>query len=93
MDLIEIFKAVILGGSATVIATQIMKWNVIPIPADKYPKVVAAITALIAAGVSVYQYDQTILTVGGFWNWITVAVGTLIVAAITYNNIVKRPTT
>lgn len=85
---IAVFGAIILSGTAVVIATQIMKLKVIPLPVQKYPRLTAAIASGIAALVSLYNSSVNFV-VDSVWGWLAMAVGTWIVSAIAYNQIVK----
>lgn len=90
MDIIELVKSIILGGGATVIATQILKQNWVPVPFEKYPRLTAAIVSLISAGVAVYQTDGTIFNQTGVVNWLSIGVGVMVVAVVVYANIFKQ---
>lgn len=85
---VAVFGAILLSGTAVVIATQIMKLRVIPIPVQKYPRLTAAIASGVAALVSLYNSSVNFV-VDSVWGWLALAIGTYIVAAVAYNNIVK----
>lgn len=87
MDIVDIVKSVVLGGGATLIATQILKQDYIPLPFEKYPRLTSIVISLIAAAIAVWQTAGDLLTVGGLTNWLTVAGATFAVAAVTYKNI------
>lgn len=90
MDIIELIKSVILGGGATVIATQLLKQEWVPIPFEKYPRLTAAAISLISAGVAVYQANGTIFNQEGVINWLTIGLGIMVVAVVVYTNIMKQ---
>lgn len=85
---IAVFGAIILSGTATVIATQIMKLKIVPLPVQKYPRLTAAIVSGLAALVSLYNSSVNFV-VDSVWGWLAMAVGIWIVSAIAYNQIVK----
>lgn len=85
---IAVFGAILLSGAATVIATQIMKLKVIPLPVQKYPRLTAAIVAGLSALAALYNSSVNFV-VDSFVGWLALAIGTYIVAAVAYNNIVK----
>ena len=85
---VAVFGAILLSGTAVVIATQIMKLNVIPLPVQKYPRLTAAIASGVAALVSLYNSSVNFV-VDSVWGWLAMAVGIWIVSAVAYNQIVK----
>lgn len=90
-QIFEIFVSILAGGVATTLAVQLLKSKLIPfVPAEKYPRItaavvsaVASVAALVQSGVSwafVTSTPQVIVAVVG---------GTLLVAASVYNNVLK----
>lgn len=86
--IIQLFSALFLSGAATTAATQIGKMGFIPLPVQKYPRVSAAITSVIATLVAVYSSNLN-LVVHSFWEIASFAVGVFILSTITYNNVIK----
>lgn len=85
---ISVFGAILLSGTAVVIATQILKLKVIPIPTQKYPRLTAAIASGIAALICLYNSSVNFV-INSWTGWLALAIGTWIVSAIAYNQIVK----
>lgn len=85
---ISVIGAVLLSGTAVVVATEIMKLKVIPIPVEKYPRLTAAIASGLAALISLYNSSVNFV-VTNWVGWLCLAVGTYLIAAVAYNNIVK----
>lgn len=94
-QIFEVFVSILAGGVATTLAVQLLKSKLIPfVPAEKYPRitaavvsVVASVAALVQSGVSwafVTSTPQVIVAVVG---------GTLLVAASVYNNVIKSSAT
>lgn len=84
----DLFGALLLSGVATTVATEIMKLNFIPIPAQRYPRAVAAIVAVIATLIAVITTNADLVLEGPL-GWLAMAVGTLLLSSVTYNNLVK----
>ena len=78
-----------LSGAATTIATQILKLKVIPVPAEKYPRMSAAIVSALASLVAVFSTNVD-LVINSFIGWLAFAAGAYLLSAITYNQIVKQ---
>lgn len=94
-QIFEVFVSILAGGVATTLAVQLLKSKLIPfVPAEKYPRItaavvsaVASVAALVQSGVSwafVTSTPQVIVAVVG---------GTLLVAASVYNNVIKSSAT
>lgn len=90
MDFMEFFKALILGGGATMVATSILKSNFIPLPFEQYPRLTAIAVSIVAASIAVYQADQTIFNRQGLVEWLSLIVGIAATAMVTYKAI--KPT-
>lgn len=81
-----LFQSILLGGGATLVATQILKSKYIPIGFEKYPRTTAAVISLIASVVIEYQAG-VILDFHNLPNLAAIFVGTLLVAISTYNHL------
>lgn len=79
-----------IAAAATTLATQILKSKYIPIPAQKYPRITAAIVALGASLFAVYQtgYDITSST-SNLTQFVAFVFATLLIASATYNNLLR----
>lgn len=89
MDTSSLAQATVLGGLATTLATEILKSQYIPVPATKYPRTVAAVVSLLAAGYVVYQYNVHNIA-GMTWpNWLALAGLMFLVSVTTYNHVLK----
>jgi uncharacterized membrane protein len=90
MTLIELIQTVFVGGFATTIATQMLKY----VPTDlfeKNPRVTAFGVSVIAAIVGAYRQGLTIEMIGTEWtNWVVLVGGIFVLAAVTYNNVVPK---
>lgn len=86
---IAVFGAILLSGVAVTIATELSKKRILWfIPAEKYPRLTAGVYSLIAAGVSLYNSSVSFV-VDNWVGYIALVIGTLLVASITFNNLVK----
>lgn len=85
---VSLFGAIIVSGAATAAATEILKLRAIPVPVQRYPRLSAAVVSVIASLVAVYVSAADIL-VNSLIGYVAFAVGTLLVSAITYNNLIK----
>jgi hypothetical protein len=85
---ITFFTALTLSGVGVTVATQILKAKYIPVPAQKYPRLVAAVASVIATFVAIYASGLHFVLVG-WWQWLAFGVGSFVVSAMTYNHIVK----
>lgn len=86
---VAVFAAVILSGVAVTIATELSKLKFLSlIPAEKYPRLTAAVYSVIAAIVCLYN-NAVNFVVDSWIGWLVIVIGTLLVAAITFNQIVK----
>lgn len=85
---ITFFTALTLSGVGVTVATQLLKAKFIPVPAQKYPRVTAALASVVATFVAIYASGLHFILVGA-WQWFAFGVGSFVVSAITYNHIVK----
>lgn len=89
MDLLSFIQTVLLTGVATTMATELLKTKLIPIPAERNPRLTAIIVSVLASAFVVWQNIVTTFTGFSLLDWATVAIGTLLVAISTYNNLLK----
>lgn len=86
---VSVFAAIILSGVAVAIATELSKKKALSfIPAEKYPRLTAAVYSLIAAIICLYN-NAVNFVVDSWVGWLVIAIGTLLVAALTFNQIIK----
>src|ERR1035437_6846409 len=86
MNIFDLVSSILIGGCATVTATQILKSKYIPVPAQKYPCETAAVVALVSAVIAVWQSGISV-NVHDAASLVAVFVGTLWVAVSVYNNL------
>ena len=79
-------NSILVGGGATLLATQILKSKYIPIQFQKYPRTTAAVVSLIAAVVSEYN-SGTSVNLHDLPTLTALFVGTLWVAINVYNHL------
>lgn len=84
----NIFQQILLGGGATLIATQILKSDYIPVQFEKYPRATTVVVALISALIAEYQAGA-LMNYHNIASLGTIFVGTLLVAITVYNQIAK----
>jgi len=92
MDLFQILVTIISGGVATTLAVQLLKSSLIPfIKAETYPRITTAVVSVIATVVAFVQNGVTLDYVLSAPE-VAVAMigGILLVAANTYNNVLKH---
>lgn len=89
-QLYDVMKYVVLSGVATTVATQILKHPSIPVPAKRYPVQTAAVVSLLASGFAFWQRcNEVSCSLLSWTDYVFAAVGTLIVATLTYNNVIQ----
>lgn len=82
------FTSLFLSGVGVTIATEILKAKFIPIPVQKYPRATAAVASVVATVVSIYVTGQHFI-LRNIWEYIAFALGIFIIAAVTYEHVVK----
>lgn len=93
MSTLSLIQSILVGGTATALATQFLKSNLVPVvPAQKYPRVTAFIVSLIASGVVVMQSGFSVSAVHDWTDWLAVISGTVLISSVTYNHILKGAT-
>lgn len=85
--IITFFTALVGTGVATTFAVQLLKQFAGDF-AKKYPRLTNAGVSLVASIVVVYNSSLD-LVIHGFWQTFAFAVGVFVLAAITYNNVIK----
>jgi hypothetical protein len=92
MSTLTLIQSILVGGTATALGTQLLKNNLIPVPAQKYPRITAFIVSLIASVVAVMQSGFSASTVHDWTDWLAVVSGTLLISSVTYNHLLKGAT-
>lgn len=85
---VQLFSGILLSGVATTTATQLLKLNFIPIPVTKYPRLSAAVVAVLASLVTIYNTNLELV----LDNWVQVVafmVGVFITSVVVYNAVIK----
>lgn len=88
MENSTLLAGVLLGGGASVLATQLLKSRLIPVGFEHYPRSTAAMVSLVASIITEWQANVTI----SFHNLSSlgvVFVGTLWVAVSVYNHLLN----
>ncbi len=89
MNTVMLIQSLIVGGTATALATELLKSPYIPVPAQKYPRVTALIVSIIASVVAVMQSGFNATTLHSWTDGLALVCGTLIVSSVTYNQLIK----
>jgi len=90
MTTVEIIQSVLLGGTATTLATQILKSPFIPVPATKHPRITAAVVSVIASAIVVSQAGVDVSNLGDVASVTAIFAGVLLVASTTYNQLIRK---
>lgn len=92
MNGFTLLTGILVGGTATTLAVQLLKSKIIPVAFEKHPRWTAAAVSVIATVISMAQAGITVENIGTDWlTWIAMGAGTLLVATSTYNNLVTKP--
>lgn len=86
MDSLSLLTSILVGGGATMVATQILKSKYIPIPAERYPQATAVTVSLISSIIAEYQAGISV-DIHNISGLATVFVGTLWIAISVYNHL------
>lgn len=89
MDLTSFAQAAILSGTAVTLTTEILKSKYIPIPVTSHKRLTAAILSVLTSLYSVYQYNASHVVALDLRSATALALLTLLVAAMTYDHIIK----
>lgn len=85
---VSFFMAMLLSGVVVALATEVLKLKWIPLPVQKYPRISAVVASLLASVICLYNSSVNFV-INSWVGWLALAVGTLIVSAITYNQLIK----
>lgn len=86
-SIVTFFTALVGTGVATTFAVQLLKQFAGSF-AKTHPRITNAVVSFIASVVVVYNSSLD-LVIQGFWQTFAFAVGVFVLAAITYNNVIK----
>lgn len=89
MDFAGLIQATVLSGMAVSVITEIMKSKYLPVPAMQHPRVTALVLSVGASGYEVYRYNQVNFVTLSWPGWVALTGFTLLVSALTYNQILK----
>lgn len=89
---VEFFSALLLSGVTVTLATQLLKSNYIPLPAQKYPRVVAGIASALGTLAALYLSNLHLL-LNNLFEYAAFGVGVFLISVFTYNHVVKTLST
>lgn len=89
--LVTYFSSMIVAGVSVSVATNILKSNMIPIPAEQYPRLTAAALSVVGSVVAIYLSDSS-PALNSWYDYAAFTVGVLIVSAVTYQALLKDRT-
>jgi peptidoglycan/LPS O-acetylase OafA/YrhL len=90
--LVTFFTSMIASGFAVSVATQLLKSDLIPIPAQKYPRLTTALISAIGAVAALFL-SGTDITLNSILDYVGFTIGVIIMAAVTYHALLKQTTT
>src|SRR5690349_11956927 len=85
MQITQLVQSILVSGTATTLATQVLKSKYLPIPAEKSPRLTAFVVSLVASGIAVWQAGIGPTRLTSWTDWLTAAGGTRTVPAATYH--------
>lgn len=88
---IVIFSALIVSGTGTSIALQLLKLDWFPVAVSRYPRLTNIIVSLIASLIAIYSAGINLVLVTPF-QYLAFIIGTAIFSAFTYKNLLKGTT-
>lgn len=83
-----LLSGILLGGGASMLATQLLKSKFVPIQFEKYPRATAAIVSLIASIITEWQAN-VVINLHSLPSLGVVFVGTLWIAVSVYNHLLN----
>lgn len=86
----QMFATLIVSGVSVAIAVEVLKSNLIPVQFQKFPRLTALGASIVASVIAVYTSPIKEVVVDTPVEWVAVVAGTLILSAITYNQIFKK---
>ena len=89
--IVTFFSAMMTSGVAVSIATQMMKSDLVPVPAQKYPRITAAVVS-IGGVVGAMFATGADLSMSSIMDWVGITAGILVTSAITYEMLIKKST-
>jgi hypothetical protein len=88
---VTFFSAMMTSGAAVSIATQMMKSDLFPVPAEKHPRLTAALVS-VGGVVGAMFATGADLSMSSIMDWVGITIGILITSAITYETLLKKKT-
>lgn len=86
---VEFFKAILLSGVATTMAVEVLKSKYIPIAFQNYKRLTTIGVSVAASVFAVFSHDPSTLGVDSWPDVAAIFSGTLLIAVVTYNNLLK----
>lgn len=86
--IVTFFTALVVSGVSSTVAVQLLKMDFAGGVAKRFPRISNAVVSFLASIIAVYNSNLD-LVINGFWQTVAFAVGVFVVAAITYNNVIK----
>lgn len=86
----QMFATLIVSGVSVAVAVEILKSNLIPVQFQKYPRLTALAASVAASVIAVFNSPIRAVVIDTPVEWVAVVAGTMIMAAITYNQIFKK---
>jgi len=92
-SLLQLLISIISGGVASTYATNLLKSNLVAIPAEKHPEITAIIVSLLASIVALVTSGVDLFDVSNIPAFTSAWAGAIVVAFITYKARKKSPQT
>lgn len=89
--LVTYFSSMIVTGVSVSVATNVLKSNMIPIPAEQYPRLTAAVLSIVGSVAAIYLSDASPV-LNSWYDYVAFGIGVLIVSAVTYQALLKDRT-
>lgn len=94
MSVIDLLQTILISGVATTVATELLKSKYIPVQFSKFPRITALVISIGATVFVAWQQCANLATgcqgiLASPIDWIAAVLGTMLVATLTYNNIVN----
>lgn len=86
-QIVNISGLVLAGGLITSLFTELLKFDVIKVPAQKYPKTTAAVISLLLSAIAVFALN--VLVFDTLASWFILAGASLLTAIKSYDWVLK----
>lgn len=93
MGIVELIQTILVSGVAVTMATQFLKSRFVPIQFSRFPRLTALALSIVATAIAVWQQcggtaESCQAYITGPVDYISAVLGSLLIATITYNNVV-----